>query len=567
MIDLKANPFYLDDDDIAWVENTLASLTQEEKIGQIFCLLQREDDDWQGEADYILKYQPGGTHFRPLKAVSGWTIANYYQGKSKVPMLIGANLERGGEGIIKEGTDFACNMQVAATGDVEMATRQGIISAKEALTVGGNWSFGPCIDIDYNWRNPITNTRTYGSDPELVAQMGKANMEAVQSLGVAASLKHFPGDGMDERDQHLVTTVNSMSCEEWDETYGKAYQLSIDAGALTIMPGHIMHPAYSRKLRPGIKDEDILPATMAPELLNDLLRDQLGFNGMIVSDATTMVGMMNAMPREQAVPQIIAAGCDMFLFARNLEEDYGYMEKGIADGVITQERLDDAVTRILATKAAIELHKKKAAGTLVPPSSELSIIGCDEHKAWTKECADQAVTLVKSDGSLPMSPEKGKRVLFYVIGDEPSLQRAVSGRSPYFKEKLEQEGFEIDVFEPALGMEMRLRRYDEVINNYDWIVYFTAIATKSNQSTVRIKWADPIGANCPMFIASVPTIFISMENPYHLLDVPRIKNFINAYNNTEANIDAIIEKLMGRSEFKGKSPVDPFCGRWDTTLY
>jgi beta-N-acetylhexosaminidase len=116
-------------------------------------------------------------------------------------------------------------------------------------------------------------------------------------------------------------------------------------------------------------------------------------------------------------------------------------------------------------------------------------------------------------------------------------------------------------------MELRLRRYDEVVDNYDRIIYFCALMTRSNQTTLRIEWAPPLGANCPLFIASVPTIFISMENPYHLLDVPRVRNFINAYTNTEENIDAVIDKLMGRSEFRGKSPVDVFCGKWDTRLY
>ena len=292
MIDLKGNPFYLKDDDIQWVESTLASMTQEEKIGQLFCLIHRSDDGWREEADAVMKYNPGGTSFRPMTSEFAWTVANYYQGKSKIPMLIPANLERGGAGIAHEGTNYACNMQVAATGDPETATRQGLISAREALAVGGNWAFAPCVDIDYNFRSPITNTRTYGSDPDTVAQMGIAYTQAVQSLGVAASLKHFPGDGTDERDQHLVTTVNNLSCEEWDKTYGKVYKACIDAGALTIMPGHIMQPEYSKKLRPGIKDNDIMPATLSHELLNDLLREQLGFNGLIVSDATTMVGML-----------------------------------------------------------------------------------------------------------------------------------------------------------------------------------------------------------------------------------------------------------------------------------
>lgn len=566
MINMKTNPFFLDDEGVAWVEDTLASMTVEEKVGQLFCLIQRSDEDWRGEADYVLGFQPGGTQFRPLKGEVAWTVANYYQGKSKVPLLIAANLERGGSGIVKEGTNYACNLQVAATGDVNSATRQGLISAREARAVGGNWAFSPCVDVDYNWRNPITNLRTYGSHPEQVEAMGLAFTTAIQGLGVAASVKHFPGDGLDERDQHLVTTVNDMSVDRWDQTYGRIYRTMIDGGALTIMPGHIALPEYSRKLVPGIADEDILPATLAPELLQGLLRDQLGFNGMIVSDATTMVGMMIPMARRKAVPQIIAAGCDMFLFARNLEEDYGYMMAGVEEGVITPERLDEAVTRILATKAAIGLHTQQAQHTLVPPSSGLDVIGNDEHLEWARECADQAVTLVKSDGTIPIAPQAGKKLLLHVLGDEEGNFALSSGNSGYFKERLEAEGFEVDIFAPEQGMELFLGRFDEVEESYSHIVYFAALATKSNQSTIRIEWAPPIGANAPKFVASVPTIFISLENPYHLLDVPRVKTFINAYTNTRENVDAIVDKLVGRSEFTGVSPVDPFCGKWDTRL-
>ncbi|HRE28565.1 MAG TPA: glycoside hydrolase family 3 N-terminal domain-containing protein, partial [Anaerolineales bacterium] len=194
---------------------------------------------------------------------------------------------------------------------------------------------------------------------------------------------------------------------EWDATYGAAYKASIDAGALTVMIGHIMLPEYSRALRPGIADADILPASLAPELTTTLLRERLGFNGLVVSDATSMAGMMIPMPRAQAVPQSIAAGCDMFLFTRNLEEDFAFMKQGVADGVITPERLNDALLRILGLKAALKLHTKQAAGTLVPTLEQATaVVGAPEHKAWAAACADEGITLVKDGGDLPLSPAK-----------------------------------------------------------------------------------------------------------------------------------------------------------------
>ena len=175
---------------------------------------------------------------------------------------------------------------------------------------------------------------------------------------MALCMKHFPGDGRDERDQHVVTSYNDCTVEEWDASYRKIWEWGIGAGIESIMVGHIMLPEYSRKLRPGIADADILPATVAPELLTDLLRDDLGFNGVILTDASIMVGLTSALPRERQMVQAITAGCDMILFFRNHDEDFGYVRDAIRSGEITAERLDDALTRILGLKAKLGLHRR-----------------------------------------------------------------------------------------------------------------------------------------------------------------------------------------------------------------
>jgi beta-N-acetylhexosaminidase len=444
-----------------------------------------------------------------------------------------------------------------------------VVCGREGAAVGINWSFAPIIDIDYNFRNPITNSRTFGSDPARVRRMGVQYVRGIQEQGVAASIKHFPGDGVDERDQHLVTSINSLSCDEWDETFGEAYKASIEAGAMTVMIGHIMQPAYSRKFNPNIHDKDILPASLSYELTTKLLKEQLGFHGLVVTDATTMAGMVIPMPRAQAVPQAIAAGCDMFLFTRNLDEDFGYMRQGVKDGVIRQERLHEAVTKILALKAALKLPQKRDNGTLIPTlDNALTVLGTAEHKAWAKECADRSITLVKEEaGVLPISPDKFKKVLFYDIESEEGFAYfARKGMADMVQQRLAQEGFEIDRFDPNKGMEGMMTPFREITENYDLIIYLANLKTKSNQTIIRIEWAMPMGANVPVYMTSVPTIFISVENPYHLLDVPRVRTFINTYYSNDEAIDALLDKLMGRSAFKGTNPVDPFCGMWDTRL-
>jgi len=395
--------------------------------------------------------------------------------------------------------------------------------------------------------------------------MGVEYVKALQKEGLAASIKHFPGDGVDERDQHLVTSVNTMSCEEWDSTFGEAYKACIDAGAMTVMIGHISHPAYSRKLNPGVKDEDIMPASLAHELTTTLLKEQLGFNGLVVTDATTMAGMTIPMPREKAVPLTIAVGCDMFLFTKNVDEDFAYMRKGIKDGVIPQDRLNEALTKILGLKATLGLHKKQAEGKLQPTGE---VPNKEEHIQWSKECADESITLVKEEkGVLPITPERYKRVLVYPIESEEGFAYGVRvGAVQVFIDALKKEGFEVDVFEASQGYEGMMQPYSEVTGKYDLMLYIANLATRSNQTTIRIEWTMPFGANVPIYMESIPTIFISIENPYHLLDVPRVKTFINTYASTDTLLEALIDKLTGRSEFKGVSPVDAFCGMWDTRL-
>lgn len=565
MIDLKAKPFYLSDEDIEWVRSTRDAMTVEEKAGQLFCVLFKEAKP--EEMDYVFNIlQPGGCMYRVVPTDRAVEASRALYQRCKTPPLIAANLEKGGNGIVSEGTLVGSPMEIAATDDEGMAAKMAHACAVEAAAVGANWAFAPIIDIDSNFRNPITNTRTFGSDPERVRRMGRAYVEEVQRMGLAASIKHFPGDGQDERDQHLVTSINSMDCDTWMNTYGAAYKAGIEAGALTAMVGHIMQPAWTKRLNPSIRDEDIMPGTLSREMMQGLLRGELGFNGLICTDATTMAGYTLAMSRRRAVPESIARGADMFLFARNLEEDYGFMLQGIRDGIITPERLNEAVTRILATKAALGLHRKLPE---LDVEKARQVVGCAEHQAWAEECADKAITLVKEQpGVLPLTPQRYPRVLFYTIeppaGGESSYR--VTPACGKLRDLLVKEGFQVDDFVPQPYGEGFTTKYEEIVRNYDLIIYAANLSTKSNQTVVRIEWKQPMGADCGHYLNDVPTVFVSLENPYHLLDFPRVKTYINCYSNNDHCLHQLVEKLTGRSAFQGKSPVDPFCGKWDARL-
>ena len=561
MIDLKGNPFFLNDADIRWVEETKASMPLEEKLQQLFFPIGYSSN--KGYLQYeLLNRHPGGVMFRTGKTEELFAAYSYLQTHTKVPLFLAANLEAGGDGIVEEGTAFGKQMQAAATGDPEQAYRLGKIACAEGQAVGCNYAFAPVVDIDLNYHNPITNVRTYGSDPEMVKACGLAYMRGAMECGSAVSIKHFPGDGVDECDQHILTSVNSLSCEEWDRTYGDIYKTLIEAGALTVMVGHIAMPAYQKRFNPNHPDK-LMPATLSPELLKNLLREQLGFNGMIITDASPMVGFLCAMDRRQSVPYCIEAGCDMILFNKDYAEDLEYMKQGLADGILSEARLEEAVTRILAAKAALKLPEKRIAGTLAPKRENLDVIGCDLHRAWAMECADRAVTLVKdTQHLLPIDPVKHHRVLFEILGKCPSEKRVAER----FIADMERKGFEMIPYEEEVfdfSKPMRFETVEEFRSKYDLVVYIGNVENASNKTTARLNWHAPYGAgnNIPWFVEVVPTVFISLQNPYHLLDVPMVKTYINAYSNHDLMIDAVVEKLVGRNEFKGVSPVDPFCGK------
>ncbi len=564
---LSKKPFYLSDEQIRWVSETLSGLSTEQKLRQMFCSIAYSDDP--GYLDMQIQAGFGGLMCRCMSNEQLVNLASYLQSRAEIPFLIAGNMEAGMNQCSETGTLVGCQMAIAATDDVHYAGELGRIIGEEAEALGMNYAFAPVIDIDNNWRNPITNTRTYGSDPGRVAAMGEAYVKELQKHGIAASIKHFPGDGVDERDQHLVTSINSLSVEDWEATYGEAYRRCIEAGAMTVMAGYIMQPAMTRKFNPGIRDEDLMPGPLQKELLQDLLRGQLGFNGMVITDSSGMAGFGCAMARSKAIPACINAGCDMILFAKNMDEDLMFLRTAIENGVVSLERVDEAVMRILAVKAALRLPEKKTAGTLIPSLQRANeVVGSEAHLAVAKEVADKAITLVKEEENLlPITPARYPRVLVYPKeAGATDLAFGVASKVNQVVNRLRGEGFRVDVFQPAPGFEGLSAPMSSVIDNYDLLIYVANYATKSNQTVVRLEWAQPMGADCPIFIHNVPTVFISLENPYHLVDAPRVRTYINTYGSSDQMLDALVDKLVGRSAFQGKSPVDAFCGFWDAHL-
>ena len=387
-------------------------------------------------------------------------------------------------------------------------------------------------------------------------------LKGASKEGVAVSIKHFPGDGCDERDQHLVASVNDLSCEEWDATYGKIYKTLIEQGAQTVMAGHIMQPAYTRYFTPGIRDEEILPTSCSKELIDGLLRGRLGFKGVVLTDAANMLGYCTAMKRSELIPATINAGVDMILFGRNVTEDMGYLKAAVQNGTVTEERLNEAVTRVLALKASMGLHvMQEEKQTEESPE----VIGCPEHMEEARECADKAITLVKDTQKLlPVRPETHKRVWLHISGDKPGFTGGSRCRD-WVIDALKQAGFSVDVYDTEhMTIEETMVPVEEIAAKYDVIMYFSNVINASYQTTARIQWVGNVAQEAPYFTKEVPTLLVNLGNPYGAVDAPMIPTVINTYHASKIIVDEVVKKIMGESEFKGHSPVDPFCGKWGT---
>lgn len=555
-MDLRAKPFCLDDEALEWVRSTLDSLDLRAKAGQLFCLLGGlyPDERWP---EIMRNIRPGGVLFRAAPAAEIAERHARLDALSAVPLLKAANLEEGGTGIATDGTNFGSALLIAATGDPLSASRLGEVAAMEAAATGCQWGLAPVADIIMNFRNPITNTRSFGEDPDKVAALACAYARALQAGGLAACPKHFPGDGVDDRDQHLHPTVNTLSTEEWDRSFGIVYRRLIEEGVLSIMAGHILLPAWSRALRPGLRDEELLPASLAPELLGDLLRDRLGFNGLITSDATIMAGFTQAMERRHAIPRAVAAGCDILLFQNDLEEDFGFLLSGIEDGTIGASRLDEAVTRVLALKAALGLHREKKA------APGIDKVAAGLHRGWAREAADKALTLVKDLPHLfPLDRAKIKRLLVSTIGTDELAEGGSIGRC--LAEALAARGFEVKLFDLENARLRPLKPVAEHREVADLAIWLVHVPVESDQTVLRVWWSPPFVLDLPKFPKEVPTLVVSLGSPFHLQDLPRAPTYVNAYAATTAVIEGLAAKIAGEGSFSGVSPVDPFCGYPDT---
>lgn len=585
MVDLQAAPFNLDDQGVAWVRDTIASMTLEEKIGQLFVNMgsSRSEEYLKSMVD---NYHIAAVRYQPGPASEIYDQNRILQESSKLPMLIAANTEAGGNGACTDGTYVGWEIKVAAAGedDEKYAYELGRISGVEAAAIGCNWSFAPIVDLYRNWRNPIVSVRTWSADPDQTIRLSKAYMKGIMESGIMPAAKHWPGDGIDERDQHLSSAPNWYSTEEWDATFGRVYSELIDAGLPSIMAGHIALPSYQQHFDPD--SNPFTPATLSKALMTDLLRGKLGFNGLVVTDASHMVGMTGFTKRSEILPMAIEAGCDLFLFFNDPDEDFQWMLEGYQSGKLSERRLQEALERTLALKARLGLHKIDKTEILPPKDEAMARIRLPENLKIAEELSDAAVTLVKDNdtGVLPISPDKHKRVwIIPVSGPKNPMAHSKGPKgAEVLADLMRERGYQVDLYESLTDKSERMTAEEfaavvqsayagkapisAITENYDLVISVAQVSGLM-QPTERVYWPASKGTpDIPWYVHEVPTIFVSVACPYHLADVPQVKTFVNAYDSQQHTVTAVLDKLEGKSEFRGTPSTDVFCGLPDTHM-
>ena len=587
MVNLKTKPYYLTDEDIKWVKDTISNMTDEEKVGQLFFQLTAGIDE-NYLKELMEKYHLGGCRYNNMPGIAVQNQNRILQKYAKIPLFIACNTENGGNGACADGTYIGSQIKIGATRKLEHAFNLGKYANTEARALGCNMAFSPVADIHYNWENTEVVQRAYGNDPIRVAEMSKAYLEGAHTInGFACTAKHFPGNGHDFRDAHTSNNVNIFNEKEWMETFGHVYKTLIDNDLEAIMGGHIMMPNYMREVKPGIKDDEMMPATLCPEIMTGLLRDKLGFNGMVVTDASHMVSMTCRMTRKEMLPLAINAGCDMFLFFNDPEEDFNTMLNAYKTGIISNERMEEALTRILGLKAHMGLHKMSQE-ELVPSPEALSVIGCEEHKLAADAISHDAITLVKykDENVLPLNTKKHKRVMIVQIKGASTpldffikamMQGGKKTPAEELRDRLNEMGFEAFIYVSPLDiMKQQIEKGEKPSLN----LYFAgknAIEEFVSKQDVVITLFDVMtgrpsfgmskgGGEIPWYVFELPVVGVSINAPTMLADVPQLRTYINAYDSKPSTMDALVNALVGKEEFKGKDPIDSFCGMFDTRI-
>jgi beta-N-acetylhexosaminidase len=540
-------------EELSWEERTLRALTLREKVGQLMMPWVLGDFAPEGSAshervvDYIENEGIGGVIMSVGTPFEVAAKLNDLQRHSKLPLLVAADLETGAgfrmrgavymPGNIELGgaTNFPSLMAVGAAGDEGLAYEMGKITAIEARAVGIHVPFAPVLDVNNNPDNPIINVRSFGEDPVEVSRMGIAFIEGIQDNGAIATGKHFPGHGDTDTDSHLALPVIRHDRERMDSVELRPFREAIDAGMGAIMTAHISVPA----LNGGIRE----PSTLSPMVLTNVLREELGFDGIIFTDAMDMSAIARRHSPEDAAVRALEAGADVILMPPDVERAVNGVVAAVQSGRLSEERIDASVRRVLAAKARVGLDKER----MVPLEKIGELVGTPDHVAVADEIARRSITVLKNGSNLlPLRGTRTASVLSITFRRNTDL---LAGR--YFNQAMRQtyprmSTIDVDVAGEPVDYQRILQRARGqalvIVGSYS---NYSGALDAREELTTFIKDLGKLG---------VPHVVITFGNPYLISDFPDTQAYMLAWNGSEASQRAAAGGLLGDFDVLGRAP-------------
>jgi beta-N-acetylhexosaminidase len=537
-----------------WVAQTLKKMTLEEKIGQLFAvwayggflsvespeyrdLLRDVEDKHIGSFAIQTQGSPLGIERSQVYPTA--VLVNTLQSHAKIPLLVAADFERGTAMRIDEGSSFPHAMAVAATGRPEDAYTMGRITALEAKAAGVPWIFAPDADVNSNPDNPIINTRSFGEDPARVSEFVAAFVRGVEENGGLATAKHFPGHGDTSTDSHLDLPTVTSDRAHLDRIELAPFRAAIAAGASTIMTGHLAVPA----LEP---DPDV-PATMSPRITTDLLRGQMGFDGLVVTDALDMGGVTVRYPPGEVAVRSILAGADVLLVPPVLDAALEAVRDAVASGRIPISRIDDAATRVLRAKAKLGLNKSK----LVDLDALARNFDRPEFDRAALDIADRGITLLRDDQHiLPLDATKPIRALLVAVSGD---------NDAYPAEDLEKEiRWRVDSL-ASVRTDTRFVRADTAklpaADSYDVAIAAIFVRVADRKGSIGLP-DDEAAVVDRLLAAGKPVIVACFGSPYLVARFPAAKTWVAAFSTVDVAQRAMGRALFGQVPVGGRLPVN-----------
>jgi beta-N-acetylhexosaminidase len=538
------------------VDDLLRSMTLEEKIGQLLFPAFRTEKGRGVTAitpqvsQALRQYQVGGVIlFRENLVTADQTSRLISELKSltgsKLPLFIGIDQEGGRVTRLPYGTIMPGNMALGATGNPENAFLAARAIGEELAELGFNLNFAPVLDINSSPDNPVIGVRSFGEDPDLVAAMGKAFIRGLDAAGIAMAVKHFPGHGDTSVDSHLGLPVLLYSSKQLERREWKPFQLALSESPDMVMTAHIalpaIEPATVRSARDG--SSVFLPATLSQSILTGLLRQRLGYNGIIITDALDMKSISEHFGAGEAAVRAIQAGADILLMP-DLEKSYTALVAAVQQAELSEARIDQSVRRILAVKEKRGLFSG-VKPTVQPETKK-------QRAALEARLAGKAVTLLKNDANLlPFVLRPNRRVLLLASKTEQLIAIRQETERIFQTAGLSAESVAVLEYQGAVSP-----AHQAALTAADQIILVTESADAAGRDPARSPVAATAAALAGLAAqAGKPLVVMAVRNPYDIVYLQAAPAFLAVYAPVVSNMAAGLRVIFGLAEPQGKLPV------------